>query len=293
MPTASRTRALTSLVLPLVLALGACSPRRAVEWVLLGHSFELTRDLAYGPDPRQRLDVYRPRQGQSGMPVVIFLYGGRWQSGSREQYHLLGDAFAREGVMAVVPDYRLAPQVSFPRWVEDAARAVRWVHDSIGRFGGDPSRIFVVGHSAGAHTAMLLALDPRYLRAAGVPPAAVRGYAGLSGPVATTWTDPDVQALMGPRERWPGTYPLTYARGDAAPILLLHGGRDRTVNPANAAALAAAIRARGGCAGDKVYRRLGHVGTVIALSVPRFHLAPVMDDLLGFMRDPRGVACAR
>jgi acetyl esterase/lipase len=281
------------LVLPLVLALGACSPRRAVEWVLLGNSFELTRELAYGPDPRQRLDVYRPRQGKPGMPVVVFLYGGRWQGGSRELYHLLGDAFAREGVMAVVPDYRLAPQVSFPGWVEDAARAVRWVHDSIGRFGGDPGRIFVVGHSAGAHTAMLLALDPRYLRAAGVPPGAVRGYAGLAGPVATTWTDPDVQALMGPRESWPGTYPLTYARGDAAPILLLHGGRDRTVNPTNTARLSAAIRARGGCASYRVYRGIDHIGIVIALSVPRFHLAPVMDDLLGFIRDPRGVACSR
>jgi acetyl esterase/lipase len=121
----------------------------------------------------------------------------------------------------------------------------------------------------------------------------VRGYAGLAGPVATTWTDPDVQALMGPRESWPGTYPLTYARGDAAPILLLHGGRDRTVNPTNAARLSAAIRARGGCASYRVYRGIDHIGIVIALSVPRFHLAPVMDDLLGFMRDPRGVACSR
>lgn len=293
MPVIARCRSLTSLGFPLVLALGACSPRRAVERVLLGKSYELSRDLPYGPDPRQRLDVYGPRQRPPDMPVVVFLYGGRWQGGSRDLYQLLGDAFAREGVMAVVPDYRLSPQVSFPGWVEDAARAVRWVRDSIGRFGGDPGRIFVVGHSAGAHTAMLLALDSSYLRAAGVPPGAVRGFAGLAGPVATTWTDPDVQALMGPREGWPGTYPLTYARGDAAPILLLHGGRDRTVNPANAGRLAAAIRARGGCASDKVYRGLDHVGIVIALSLPRFHLAPVMADLLEFLRDPRGVACAR
>jgi acetyl esterase/lipase len=98
---------------------------------------------------------------------------------------------------------------------------------------------------------------------------------------------------MGPRESWPGSYPLTYARGDAAPILLLHGGRDRTVNPTNAARLSAAIRARGGCASYRVYRGIDHIGIVIALSVPRFHLAPVMDDLLGFIRDPRGVACSR
>ena len=138
---------------------------------------------------------------------------------------------------------------------------------------------------------VLLALDPRWLRAAGVPPAAVRGVAALAGPVDTTWTDPDVQALMGPRSRWPATYPRTYLRGDAPPLLLLHGARDRTVAPVNSTRLAAKVRAAGGCARAKEYAGLGHVGIVVALSLPRFVSAPVMRDLAAFVRDPRRVAC--
>ena len=274
----------TLLALLALLPTGGCSARGLAERALLGHGFERLPDRAYGPRPRQRLDVYRPIQGSANAPVVVFVYGGRWQSGSKEQYRLLGDALTREGVVAVVPDYRLAPEVQFPAWVEDAALAVRWVRDSIARFGGDPKRIFVAGHSAGGHTAVLLALDPTYLDSAGVPPETVRGYVDLAGPVATTWTDPDVQALMGPREEWARTYPLTHVGGGASPLLLLHGARDRTVSPDNARRLAAAVRQHGGCATVRIYRGLDHVGIVIALSVPRLAIAPVMADLMAFVR---------
>jgi pimeloyl-ACP methyl ester carboxylesterase len=147
-----------------------------------GH-FDLVRDLPYGSDARQRLDVYRPRSSARPAPVVVFLYGSRWQHGSKGEYRLLGDALTGRGIVAVVPDYRLYPEVRFPAWVEDAARAVRWVRDSIGRFGGDPTRIFVVGHSSGGHTAAVLALDEHYLRDAGVPAEAVRGFVSIAGPV--------------------------------------------------------------------------------------------------------------
>jgi acetyl esterase/lipase len=274
------------LSLLVLFPLGGCTPRGLVEWAFLSHGFELTPDRAYGPRPRQRLDVYRPVGGTTKAPVVVFVYGGRWQSGSKEQYRLLGDALTREGVVAVIPDYRLSPAVRFPRWVEDAALAVRWVRDSIARFGGDPDRIVVVGHSAGGHTAMLLALDHRFLDAAGVPSGAVQAFVELAGPVATTWTDPDVQALMGPEDRWPATYPLTYVERGAPPLLLLHGGQDRTVSPENARRLEAAVRQRGGCARVRIYSGLDHVGIVIALSLPRLAIAPVMADLMAFVRRP-------
>ncbi|MBA3658012.1 MAG: alpha/beta hydrolase [Gemmatimonadales bacterium] len=278
--------------LPLLLVvtlLAACSPRRAAEWVLLSHRFRLTGDIAYGAAVRQRLDVYRPKAASAPAPVVVFFYGGRWQGGSREQYRLLGDAFAQRGVVAVVPDYRLYPEVRFPAWIEDGARAVRWVHDSIAHYGGDPSNIILAGHSAGAHTAMLLALDPEYLAAAGVPRGAIRGAASLAGPVGIEWSDADVRALMGEPAQYARTYPLTFA-GDsgAAPLLFQHGGRDRTVSPVNSTRLADRVRAHGGCARVVMYPGLDHVGTVLALSLPQFRIAPVLDDLLAFVRHPRG-----
>lgn len=281
--------AATAVVLGMVAA--ACSPRRVAETLLTGDHFVRTADVRYGDRPRQRLDVYRPRTVRGAVPVVVFLYGGRWQEGSRDLYRLLGDAMTRRGWVVVVPDYRLAPDVSFPAWVEDGARAVRWAHHHAARLGGDPARIFVVGHSAGAHTAALLALDERHLREAGVPARAVRGVVALAGPVDTAWTDPDVQALMGPRQGWPATYPATHVDGTEPPLLLLHGGGDRTVSPRNSRTLAGRIRARGGCAAAKEYAGLGHVEIVVALAAPWLRRAPVLADVAEFVRDPRAV-CA-
>lgn len=276
----------------LLLAVGACSPRRLAEGLLLGSHFVRTTDQAYGPEARQRLDVYRPRAVRQGAPVVVFLYGGRWQSGSKDEYRLLGDALTRRGMVAVVPEYRLYPAVRFPGWVQDAARAVRWAHDNAARFGGDPDHLIVVGHSAGAHTAVLLGLDERWLREAGVPAGEVRGFAALAGPVDTVWTDPDVQALMGPPAGWPGTYPATHIDGTEPPLLLLHGADDGTVSPGSSLRLAARVRERGGCARAVVYRGVGHVGIIVAAAVPRVASAPVPADLEAFVRDPRGSTCA-
>ncbi len=281
-------------IFPLLLGLGllaGCSPRWLAESLLLGSHFALTQRVAYGPEARQELDVYRPLEARAPAPVVVFLYGGRWSSGSRDQYRLVGDALTRRGWVAVVPDYRLAPAASFPAWVEDGARAVRWARDNAARFGGDTARIFVVGHSAGGHTAALLALDEHFLRDAGVPAGAVKGFAALAGPVDTPWTDPDVQALMGPRAGWPATYPATHVDGAEPPLLLLHGGGDRTVSAQSSVRLAARIRERGGCSRVVVYPGVGHVQIVVALAAPRLRIAPVLDDLDAFVRDPRRGAC--
>lgn len=279
------------LAVVVALAAGACSPRRVAETLFVGDHFVRMGDVRYGADARQRLDVYRPRTLRQPAPVVVFLYGGRWQEGSRDLYRLLGDAMTRQGWIVVVPDYRLSPQVTFPAWVEDGARATRWAHDHATRLGGDPSNIVIVGHSAGAHTAALLALDEQYLRDAGVPREAIRGVVSLAGPVDTRWTDPDVQALMGPREGWPATYPATHVDGTAPPLLLLHGGGDDTVSPRNSVTLAEQIRARGGCAASKVYPGVGHVEIVVALSAPWLRRAPVLRDLAAFVRDPAAI-CA-
>lgn len=283
---------LSSLSLTLSLGwISACSPQHVAELFLLGHDFQLTRDLAYGSDPRQRLDVYRPRTPRTAAPVVVFLYGGRWQYGSKNQYPLLGEALAQRGVVAVVPDYRLYPRVHFPEWVDDAANVIRWTRDHVARYGGDSTRILVVGHSSGAHTTALLPLDQQYLRRAGVPPGGVRGFVSLAGPVATVWTDSDVKALMGPPEGWPATYPMRRADGTAPPLLLLHGARDKTVDPANSVRLATRIRSHGGCSRVVVYKGLDHLGIVIALALPNLPIAPVMEEVMKFIGNPRADSC--
>lgn len=275
----------------IVIVLAGCSPLRVAEGFLLGDQFIRNRDVVYRVGERGRLDVYRPRSSRGESPVVVFLYGGRWQNGSKEQYRLLGAALTRRGIIAVVPDFRLYPEVEFPGWVDDAAQAVAWTRKNIQSFGGDAAQVWVVGHSSGGHTATMLALDERYLRDAGLPPAAVRGFVSLAGPVDTIWTDPDVQALMGREDGWPGTYPRSHIDGTEPPLLLLHGADDKTVSSTNSVRLAARIRERGGCAQAKVYRGVGHVEIVVALSLPTLGIAPVLDDVVKFVQDRRTSGC--
>lgn len=279
------------LVLLGLVLVGACSPRRIAEILFVGDHFLLETGLPFGAADRQRLDVYRPRDAGGPGPVIVFLFGGRWQTGSRAEYRLLGSALTRRGWVVVVPDYRLYPPARFPDWVRDAAAAVRWTRDNAERFGGDADRVFVVGHSAGAHTAALLALDGSYLAQAGVPADRIQGFVSVAGPVDTVWTDPEVQTLMGPRQGWPDTYPASHVGGGDRPLLLLHGTGDETVTPSNSVRLDAMLRRSGSCARTILYPGVGHVRIVVALALPRLGIAPVLEDLARFVRDPVAVAC--
>lgn len=290
-PDVSNARARLGWLLLLSVFTSGCSPRGFAEFFFVGDHFHLSQDLAYGAGAWQRLDVYHPRDRGGLSPVVVFLHGGRWQSGSKAEYRLLGSALTKRGWVAVVPNYQLYPAARFPAWVRDAAGAVVWARQNVRRFGGDPDRIFVVGHSAGAHTATLLALDDRYLAQAGVPPGGVRGFVSLAGPVDTVWTDPDVQALMGPREGWPDTYPSSHIGGAEPPLLLLHGTDDETVLAGNSVRLSESLRRRGNCARAILYPGVDHVEIVVALSVPQLRIAPVLRDLAAFVEDPVAAGC--
>ena len=269
----------------------ACAPRRVAERLVLGTAVARSPGIAYGGG-REGLDVYRPTDRRSPAPVIVFLHGGRWQSGSKNDYVLLANTFARRGWVVVVPDYHKYPDVVFPGWVVDGASAVRWTTDNVARFGGDPSRIFVVGHSSGGHTTAILALDTTYLRRAGVPASGVQGFVSLAGPVDTTWTDPDVQVLMGPASEWTATYPRSHVGGATPPLLLLHGSGDETVGDGNSVRLTALVRARGGCARAVVYRGVGHIEIVAALALPTGVGTRVLSDLTRFIRDPVRDACS-
>ena len=280
----------TFLVVAL-LVLSACSPRLAVERWVLGERVVRSGEIAYGPDERQRLDVYRPYPAVTNAPIVVFMYGGRWKYGSKNDYLLIGNSFARHGWITVIPDYRVFPQELFPAWVEDGADAVRWTLDNIAAYGGDASRVFVVGHSAGAHTAALLALDDRYLRNVGVAAGDIAAFVSIAGPVDTTWTAPDVQRLMGPPTGWPNSYPSSHLNGTKPPLFLMHGDADDVVTVGNSVRLARRIAERGGCAPLQVYRGIGHVDIAVALGLPAAVGAPVLEDLARFMREARAGHC--
>ena len=261
------------------------------ESIVLGDTVVRTADLAYGEDGRQTLDIYRAASTRKGAPVVVFLYGGRWKYSTKHDYLLVGNALARQGWIAVLPNYRLFPSARFPAWEVDGASAVRWTRAHVARYGGDSTNIVVIGHSSSAHTVAMLAMDSRYLRAAGVPEGAVRGFVSISGPVHTTWTDEDVQQMMGPREQWPDTYPSSFVDGRNPPLLLLHGESDSVVTVGNSIRLAERIRRKGGCARLETYKGIGHVKIVLALVFRS--IAPVLRDIVRFVNNPVADACGR
>jgi acetyl esterase/lipase len=240
-------------------------------------------DIAYGPDPHNRLDVYIPDPAPRHVPVVVFIYGGYWNSGSRTDYAFAGRAFASRGFVTVIPDTRLVPQVRFPDFVEDDAAALRWVHAHIAEFGGDPERIYLAAHSSGAYNAVMLALDPEFLRKVGLPRGTIRKVAALSGPYDFLPLDVDAtKEAFGQAKDLAATQPVNFTSAAAPPMFLATGADDTLVYPRNTAALARKLRQAGAPVIEKSYPGVGHAGMITALSRPFRGQAPVLDDVTAF-----------
>jgi len=289
MTAAIRSKSLISLAKGLAANVGgrllaATSPLNALDFLVPKTGYALTRGLTFGPEPRQALDLYRPAEGAGPFPAAVFLYGGSWRWGSRGQYRFVGEAMARRGIVTAVADYRLHPEVRFPAFVEDGAAAVAWVKRHVAEHGGDPEAVFVLGHSAGAHTGALLALDPRYLGMLGFDLSDLAGFIGIAGPYAVNLAEYDsVRTVF---EDWPDaadTIPLAFARGDGPPMLLMHGLKDTLVDPLNSIRLAEALRAKGASVAVELVPGVGHYRIVAAVAKPFERLAPVADRIARFI----------
>ena len=242
------------------------------------------RNRVFGKDPRDRLDVYVPVAAADAAPVLVFFYGGSWDSGSKDDYAFVGHALAAQGFVTVLPDYRLYPQVRFPDFLKDGAAAIAWVRDNIATYGGDPRRIVLAGHSAGAYNAVMLALDPRYLEGAGVDPKVVRAVAGLSGPYDFLPLDTDTTTkVFGQAADLSQTQPINFVGPLSPPMFLATGDGDTTVLPRHTKSLAARLRAANVPVQERTYRGLDHRDTLLALSVTFRSKAPELAEMSSFL----------
>ncbi|WP_181703942.1 alpha/beta hydrolase [Chthonobacter albigriseus] len=287
----TRRRLAALLALPLAgLAAAACSPLATFNALVPkdGGSRVAARGLAYGLGPRRMVDVYAPTEGRGPFPVMVFAYGGNWASGDRAGYAFVGHAMAAQGFLTFVFDYRLVPEVRYPAFVEDTAAAIRFARDRAAEFGGDPDRIVLSGHSAGAYNVAQAVIDRRYLREAGVPRQAIRGVAGLAGPYDFFPFTSDVaeEAFKG-IEDGPATQPVNLVRGGEPAFFLAWGTEDDTVKPPNSEELARQLRRAGVRVETRAYKGVGHAGLVLALARPLRGRAGVLEDLA---RWARGVA---
>lgn len=274
-------------MLAAALALVGCTPLGAFNTLVPadGGVVRAADGVAYGADPRQKLDVYVPEQGTKPKGVVVFVYGGSWSSGRRQDYAFVGNAIAARGYVTVVPDYRLVPSHPYPDFVSDTASAVAWAHANAGRYDADPGRLFLVGHSAGAYNAAMVALAPEFLRAAGSSTAIVKGVAGLSGPYDfLPLRSDETRAAFGHVEEddLGATQPVNRVGGTGAGFLLVHGAADDLVYPRNSEALAAALRRAGRRTELMIVPDMDHKGTLLALSRPFRDRAPILDRIDSF-----------
>lgn len=261
--------------------LAGCSSAELVNSLVPTDDYRLVADLAYGADPRQKLDLYVPRAGQAPYRVVVFFYGGNWQTGSKADYRFMGEALASQGFIVALPDYRLYPEVRYPGFIEDSAAAVQWTLAHIGEYGGDSDKVSVMGHSAGAYNALMLALDKDWL---GPARGRIKSAVGLAGPYDfLPLTDPTLQIIFATEPDLARTQPITYADGDAPPVLLEHGRLDDTVYLRNSTRLAARIEEHGGKAELRTHWLLGHVTLIGAMATPLRFLAPVRDEVVDFL----------
>ena len=280
-----------ALVVGLGLALSCCSPPgllNRIDRLTPGSSQarNVASGVAFGADPMQKLDIWAPKQSATEpLPVVIFFYGGGWVKGTRQEYGFAGRAFAANGFVAVIPDYRQVPGFRFPAFVEDGASAVKWTRDHIAAYGGDPRRITLSGHSAGAYIAAMLALNGRYLKDVGVDPHIIRAAAPLAGPYDFyPWDDKRAVDAFAAWPRPAETQPITFASKDAPPMFIAYGAADTVVKPRNSINLAARLKQLGAPVVLREYPGKGHNDLVMGLSRPFRGNAPTLAESVAFLK---------
>jgi acetyl esterase/lipase len=248
---------------------------------------EAERDIVFDPAHHLALDVYRPADARNA-PMVVFFYGGDWTHGKRQWYRFVGSALAAHGVIAVIPDYRKYPHVKMDGFMRDAAHAMAWTYGHADQLGGDPRDLFVMGHSSGGQIAALLATDPSWLAADGLSLHDLAGFIGLAGVydfVPIPKKEVDMRGMFGARPaEQRRAEPIAYVHGDEPPMLLLHGTADHEVDPANSVSLARKAEAAHDDVSLKLYPGVGHMPLVFALSRPMRGEAPVLNDVLAFIR---------
>ncbi len=281
-----RARIFLALAVALMAAnLSGCAATTVLSDLEPRWNVTATRDLAYAPGPRHDLDIYVPKKPAPHNPVVVFIYGGGWDDGEKSMYRFVGSALASHGYLVVIPNYRIYPEAHYPDFLQDSAQAVRWAKDHAAGYGADPSELFLMGHSAGAYNAAMLALDPRWLGAVGMDPHRdIKAFVGLAGPYDFLPLESDeLKAIFGVEGQAPPSQPINHVDGRAPPMFLAHDLGDTVVYPKNTINLAAKVQAAGGQVETHYYKGLSHALMIGVVATPLRFLGPVFRDVTQFI----------
>ena len=270
----------------MLLTTSACSPIKLLNAIVPENAYQL-QSVAYGDLPRQKLDIYTPKQTTSAArKVVIFFYGGSWDSGHKSDYKFVGEALASQGFIVVIPDYRIYPDVLFPAFMADPALAARWVKDHIKQYQGDNQQVFLGGHSAGAQIAVMLGVNPEYLAKQSLKPSDFVGIIGLAGPYDFLPLKSErLKIIFGPQsEQWK-SQPINFVDGKNPPMLLAVGKKDGTVWPRNTYNLAEKIKNNKGLVKVEEFENYNHIDMVAKLAKPLRGDGELLKVVVDFVRN--------
>lgn len=251
--------------------------------IKVSNPIETISHIQYGDNDWQYLDIY-PQHKTA--PVIVFIHGGTWRHGRKDQYRFVADAFYRLGYTVVIPDYVKYPrkEARYPSFAIDAAKALAWVKNNINQYNGDNTNVFLAGHSAGAHTVIMLSTDSQYLIAEGLSESDIRGVAGIAGPYSFTPDREVTKAVFGPQENYPLMNALNYVDGQEPPTLLLHSQDDTQVGVYNQEVLSASLEANNVDVVTVLYNGLNHINMVTHLHPWLSKHAHVANDIDSFFR---------
>ena len=274
----------------IVTLFAGCSALGALNGFVSERDVTATRDIAYGANARNKLDVYQPKilppaasPSTAAKPVVVFFYGGAWDSGDKSSYFFMAEALTSRGYVVVMPDYRVYPEVVFPLYMDDAALAIKWAFDNVAQYGGDPDKIFLMGHSAGAQLAALAAYDAKYLSAVGVDERRIKGVVSVAGPMDFLPLTEEKLFLIFPENVRAASQPINFISGHEPPTLLMHGLADTRVGIHNSRNLATRIRQYGGQVEETYYPDIGHIGILLQFAAPLRNGKPALDRVAEFI----------
>jgi len=267
-------------------ALSACTPVSVLNSTVGSQGYRVEKDIPFGELSRHMLDLYIPDDVKPDAPVVVFFYGGSWKMGDKRDYKFAAQGLTTLGYVVAVPDYRLYPQARYPAFLEDCAQAVVWVYRNLPQHGISPENLYLMGHSAGAYNAAMLALEPSYLKKAGGNVKWLRGVVGLAGaydflPI----TGEDIKLVFASEEQLERTQPVHYARANAPRMLLLTGSEDSIVYPTNSQSLAKALKGKGSDATYREYKGVGHIGIILGLNTSFPWNKQVRQDIAAFIAE--------
>lgn len=286
------------LFIPMALMLGSCTniSLLIVNSLAKLDDYSVIRNIPYAHHDLTQLDIYIPEkkqelEGTIKHPVVIFFYGGCWggcETRNKEHYEFVAQAFTAKGFIVVLADYRRYPEVVFDSIIDDASHSVKWVKEHIVEYGGDNNRLFLMGHSAGAHLAAMLTLNEALLKPEVYR--SIKGFVGLAGPYDfLPFTDAYQFDVFGPEEKYFESQPINFVDGSEPPLLLLYGNEDVTVFPRNIKNLAEKVNNKQGKVQVHIYPEIDHFSILGALSLPYQNNRPILADIIRFLNEHSGM----